>query len=101
MTVVPEFAGTITVVLLLCGAGGLLLLMHPETAASTTSEASIVFMMNPLTSFPEHIWSGISMKLSAVALNSSAARDRPSVTSYSCPINAVSAASTCSLRAQS
>jgi hypothetical protein len=60
MTVVPElagtttvvllFCGTTTVVLLFCGAGGLLLLMHPDTAASTTSEASIVFMMNPLTS---------------------------------------------------
>jgi hypothetical protein len=29
---------------LFCGAGGLLLLMHPDRAASTRSEASIVFM---------------------------------------------------------
>ena len=49
MTVVPESAGTTTVVLF-CGAGGLLLLMHPDKAASTTSEASMVFMLNPLTS---------------------------------------------------
>jgi hypothetical protein len=39
-----------TVVLLFCGAGGLLLLMHPDRAASTASEASTVFMLNPLTS---------------------------------------------------
>jgi hypothetical protein len=38
-----------TVVLLVRGAGGLLLLMHPDRAASTASEASIVFMLNPLT----------------------------------------------------
>lgn len=49
MTVVPEAGGTITVVLF-CGAGGLLLLMHPDRAVSTTSEASMVFMLNPLTS---------------------------------------------------
>jgi hypothetical protein len=49
---VPEPGGTITVVLLFCGAGGLLLLMHPDNAASTRSEASIVFMLNPLN-FPE------------------------------------------------
>ena len=49
ITVVVEFGGTITVVLF-CGAGGLLLLMHPDSAASTTSEASMVFMLNPLTS---------------------------------------------------
>jgi hypothetical protein len=47
---VRESDGTITVVLLFCGAGGLLLLMHPDNAASTTSEASIIFMLNPLTS---------------------------------------------------
>jgi hypothetical protein len=35
---------------LFCGAGGLLLLMHPDKAASTTSEASMVFMLNPLSS---------------------------------------------------
>jgi hypothetical protein len=46
---VPEFGGTITVVVF-CGAGGLLLLMHPDMAASTTSEANIIFMLNPLTS---------------------------------------------------
>jgi hypothetical protein len=50
ITVVCESDGTITVVLLFCGAGGLLLLMHPDNAASTTSEASIVFMLNPLPS---------------------------------------------------
>jgi hypothetical protein len=50
MTVVPELGGTTTVVVLFCGAGGLLLLMHPDMAASTTSEANIVFMLNPLTS---------------------------------------------------
>jgi hypothetical protein len=49
MTVVPESAGTTTVVLF-CGAGGLLLLMHPDKTVSTTSEASMVFMLNPLTS---------------------------------------------------
>jgi hypothetical protein len=46
---VPESGGTITVVLF-CGAGGLLLLMHPDKTVSTTSEASMVFMLNPLTS---------------------------------------------------
>lgn len=49
MTVVPEFGGTITVVLLSCGAGGLLL-MHPDMPASTTSEANRIFLLNPLTS---------------------------------------------------
>ena len=49
-TVVPESAGTTTVVLLFCGAGGLLLLMQPDSAASITSEANMVFMLNPLTS---------------------------------------------------
>ncbi len=48
-TVVPESGGTITVVFF-WGAGGLLLLMHPDRAVSTTSEASITFMLNPLTS---------------------------------------------------
>jgi hypothetical protein len=48
-TVVPEFAGTTTVVLF-SGAGGLLLLMQPDSAASTTSDANMVFMLNPLTS---------------------------------------------------
>jgi hypothetical protein len=41
------------VVVLRCGAGGLLLLMHPDIAASTTSEASIAFMLNPLTSLKQ------------------------------------------------
>lgn len=50
MTVVPDFGGTITVVLLSCGAGGLLLLMHPDMPASTTSEANRIFLLNPLTS---------------------------------------------------
>jgi hypothetical protein len=62
MTVVPESAGTTTVVLLFCGAGGLLLLMHPDNAASTKSEANIAFMLNPLTSLKR----GASMMLSAV-----------------------------------
>jgi hypothetical protein len=48
--VVPELAGTMTVVLLFCGAGGLLLLMHPDRVASSASEASTVFMLDPLTS---------------------------------------------------
>ena len=55
MTVVPESAGTTTVVLLFCGAGGLLLLMHPDIPTSTTSDANIVFMLNPLSSFPMRI----------------------------------------------
>jgi len=63
MTVVPESAGTTTVVLLFCGAGGLLLLMHPDNAASTKSEANIAFMLNPLTSLKQ---CGASMMLSAV-----------------------------------
>jgi hypothetical protein len=50
MIVVPEFGGTITVVLLFCGAGGLLLLMHPDMPASTTGEANMIFLLNPLTS---------------------------------------------------
>jgi hypothetical protein len=50
MTVVPESGGTITVVELFCGGGGLLLLMHPDMPASTTSDANIIFMLNPLTS---------------------------------------------------
>ena len=50
----PESAGTTTVVLF-CGAGGLLLLMHPDSAVSTTSEARIVFMLNPRTSLNEFI----------------------------------------------
>lgn len=50
MTVVPVFGGTITVVLLFCGAGGLLLLMHPDMPASTTGEANMIFLLNPLTS---------------------------------------------------
>jgi hypothetical protein len=54
-TVVPESGGTITVVELFCGGGGLLLLMHPDRAASTTSDANIVFMLNPLSSFPMRI----------------------------------------------
>ena len=49
ITVVPESAGTTTVVPLFCGAGGLLLLMQPDSAASITSEANMVFMLNPLT----------------------------------------------------
>jgi hypothetical protein len=60
---VVEFGGTITVVLF-CGAGGLLLLMHPDRAVSTTSEASIVFMLNPLTSL-NRFNAGRSMRLSA------------------------------------
>jgi hypothetical protein len=47
MTVVPESGGTITVVVLFCGGGGLLLLMHPDMPASTTSDANIIFMLNP------------------------------------------------------
>jgi hypothetical protein len=47
ITVVPDSGGTTTVVLF-CGAGGLLLLMHPDSAASIASEASMVFMLNPL-----------------------------------------------------
>ena len=50
MTVVPDSGGGTITVVLFCGAGGLLLLMHPDSAVSTTSEASIVFMFNPLTS---------------------------------------------------
>jgi hypothetical protein len=61
--VVPESAGTTTVVVLFCGAGGLLLLMHPDKAASTTSEASMVFMLNPLTSLNLFCYAS-SMKLS-------------------------------------
>jgi hypothetical protein len=52
-TTVRESAGTTTVVVLFCGAGGLLLLMHPDMPASTTSEANIIFMMNPLTSLKQ------------------------------------------------
>ena len=63
MTVVPESAGTTTVVLF-CGAGGLLLLMHPDRAVSTTSDASIVFMLNPLTSL-NRFNAGSSMRLTA------------------------------------
>ena len=59
---VPESAGTTTVVVLFCGAGGLLLLIHPEMPASTTSDANIIFMLNPLTSLKR----GASMMLSAV-----------------------------------
>jgi hypothetical protein len=85
--VVPEFAGTTTVVVLFCGAGGLLLLMHPDKAASTTSEASMVFMLNPLTSLnifaTEAAWSyrqgnGFVRP-----------RDRSSVNSYSSAITAI------------
>jgi hypothetical protein len=47
---VVESAGTTTVVVLFCGAGGLLLLMQPDIPASTTSEANMIFMLNPLTS---------------------------------------------------
>ena len=61
---VPESGGTITVVLF-CGAGGLLLLMHPDRAVSTTSEASMVFMLNPLTSL-DRFSAGSSMRLSAL-----------------------------------
>jgi hypothetical protein len=62
---VLEPGGTITVVLLFCGAGGLLLLMHPDNAASARSEASIVFMLNPLN-FPEQIYCATSMRPSAL-----------------------------------
>jgi hypothetical protein len=69
-TVVPEFAGTTTVVLF-CGAGGLLLLMHPDSAASTTSEANMVFMLNPLGSLNDLVrrqHAGISGTLNSSAL---------------------------------
>jgi hypothetical protein len=74
--VVPRSGGTITVVVLFCGAGGtitvvlfcgaggLLLLMHPDMAASTTSEANIIFMLNPLV--PEQISCATSMMVSVM-----------------------------------
>jgi hypothetical protein len=42
--VVPELAGTTTVVVF-CGAGGLLLLMQPDSKASMPSEAKTIFMV--------------------------------------------------------
>lgn len=41
---VPELGGTITVVVLRCGAGGLLLLMQPDSEVSTQREASQIFI---------------------------------------------------------
>jgi hypothetical protein len=65
-----ESAGTTTVVVLFCGAGGLLLLMHPDKAASTTSEASMVFMLNPLC--PWAYLQPVQHEAIAGAMNSSA-----------------------------